>query len=78
MSYDPVSGQLTVCPETSDWATQARLEQTRVIAAANRTAGRTVVSSLRILLPGAASVPSPADAGPAGPSPAAPTGLTKD
>ncbi|MFE4540220.1 DciA family protein [Streptomyces scopuliridis] len=42
MSYDLDSGRLTVCPETSAWATQTRLEQTRVIAAANKAAGRTV------------------------------------
>lgn len=73
VAYDPDSGRLTVCPETSAWATQARLEQTRVIAAANKAAGRTVVSSLRILPPGAAPVPAPAEAAPA-PAPAAPTG----
>ncbi|MFB7552583.1 DciA family protein [Streptomyces sp. NPDC056154] len=72
VSYDPDSGRLTVCPESTAWATKARLEQTRVIAAANKAAGRTVVSSLRILPPGAAPVPGPADAAPA--APAAPTG----
>lgn len=74
VSYDPDSGQLTVCPEATAWATKARLEQTRIIAAANKSAGRTVVSSLRILPPGAAPFPSPADAVPADPAPAAPTG----
>ncbi|GGU15275.1 hypothetical protein [Streptomyces lateritius] len=56
------------------WATKAWLEQTRVIAAANKAAGRTVVRALRILPPGAAPVPGPADAVPADPAPAAPTG----
>ncbi|WP_308408582.1 DUF721 domain-containing protein [Streptomyces sp. AC627_RSS907] len=74
VSYDADSGRLTVCPESSAWATKARLEQTRVIAAANKAAGRTVVSALRILPPGAAPVPGPADAVPADPAPAAPTG----
>ncbi|MEV8626463.1 hypothetical protein [Streptomyces sp. NPDC051079] len=59
MAYDPDSGWLTVCPASSAWATQARLEQTRVITAANQAAGRTVVSSPRILPPGAAPVPRP-------------------
>ncbi|MFF0451564.1 DciA family protein [Streptomyces sp. NPDC004609] len=74
VSYDPDTGRLTVCPESTAWATKARLEQTRVIAAANKAGGRTVVSSLRILPPGAAPVPGPADAVPADPAPAAPTG----
>lgn len=74
VSYDPDSGRLTVCPESTAWATQARLEQTRVIAAANKAAGRTVVSALRILPPGAAPVPGPADAVPVFPAPAAPAG----
>ncbi|WP_329167309.1 DciA family protein [Streptomyces sp. NBC_01717] len=29
VSYDPDSGQFTVCPESAAWATQTRLEQTR-------------------------------------------------
>ena len=74
VSYDADSGRLTVCPESSAWATKARLEQTRVVAAANKAAGRTVVRALRILPPGAAPVPGPAAAVPADPAPAAPTG----
>ncbi|GGU61134.1 DciA family protein [Streptomyces lavendofoliae] len=78
VSYDPDSGQLTVCPESSAWATKARLEQTRIIAAANKAAGRTVVNSLRILPPGTAPVPAPAsDVAPADLAPAAPTGPVK-
>ncbi|MEU0663928.1 DciA family protein [Streptomyces lavendulocolor] len=77
VSLDPDSGRLTVCPESTAWATKARLEQTRIIAAANETAGRTVVSSLRILPPSAAPVPAPADAAPADQTPAAPTGPAK-
>nr|WP_240964109.1 DUF721 domain-containing protein [Streptomyces sp. C1-2] len=57
VSYDADSGRLTVCPKSSAWATKARLEQTRIIAAANKAAGRTVVNSLRVLPPGA--VPRP-------------------
>ncbi|WP_030423096.1 DUF721 domain-containing protein [Streptomyces sp. NRRL F-5065] len=78
VAFDPDSGRLTVCPESSAWATKARLEQTRVIAAANKAAGRTVVRALRILPPGAAPVPAPAsDAAPADLAPAAPTGPVK-
>ncbi|MEV0694054.1 DciA family protein [Streptomyces sp. NPDC050388] len=64
VSYDADSGQLTVCPESSAWATKARLEQTRIIAAANQSAGRTVVRSLRILAPGSVPAPEPADVDP--------------
>ncbi|MFI1568341.1 DciA family protein [Streptomyces sp. NPDC020490] len=64
VSYDPDSGQLTVCPESAAWATKARLEQTRIIAAANQSAGRTVVRTLRILAPGTVPLPEPADADP--------------
>ncbi|MEU8718225.1 DUF721 domain-containing protein [Streptomyces sp. NPDC048663] len=35
VSYDADSGQLMVCPESAAWATKTRLEQTRIIAAAN-------------------------------------------
>ncbi|MFD7095799.1 DciA family protein [Streptomyces xanthophaeus] len=73
VAFDPDSGRLTVCPESMAWATKTRLEQTRVIAAANKAAGRTVVSSLRILAPGAAPIPG-ADAVLVDPAPAAPTG----
>ncbi|MEU3520952.1 DciA family protein [Streptomyces sp. NPDC006654] len=71
VAYDADSGQLTVCPESAAWATKARLEQTRIVAAANQSAGRTVVRSLRILAPGTMPVPADADtqhtAAPAGP-----------
>ncbi|MET8746172.1 DUF721 domain-containing protein [Streptomyces sp. NPDC004728] len=75
--FDPDSGRLTVCPESSAWATKARLEQTRVIAAANKAAGRIVVNSLRILPPGAMPAPGPADVAAADPVPAAPTSPAK-
>ncbi len=52
VSYDPDFGRLTVCPESTAWATEARLEQTRVITAANKAAGRAIVRALRILPPG--------------------------
>ncbi|MFF8618153.1 DciA family protein [Streptomyces sp. NPDC015350] len=64
VGYDADTGQLTVCPESSAWATQTRLEQARVIEVANESAGRTVVRTLKILAPGTMAVPEPADAGP--------------
>ncbi|MEU2730581.1 DciA family protein [Streptomyces griseoviridis] len=64
VSYDADAGQLTVCPESAAWATKARLEQTRIIAATNQSAGRRVVRSLRILAPGTVAVTEPADSGP--------------
>ncbi|MFD3937845.1 DciA family protein [Streptomyces sp. NPDC058611] len=33
VAFDPDSGQLTVCPESTGWATKARLEQTRALGA---------------------------------------------
>ncbi|MFF3088824.1 DciA family protein [Streptomyces nojiriensis] len=65
VGFDPESGQLTVCPDSSAWATKARLEQARVIAAANAAAGSTVVRSLRILPPSTVPAPDPADDAPA-------------
>ncbi|MER5696105.1 DciA family protein [Streptomyces mirabilis] len=56
VGYDADSGRLTVCPESAAWATKLRLEQARVIGAANESAGRKVVRGLRILAPG--SVPA--------------------
>ncbi|MFB9593713.1 DUF721 domain-containing protein [Streptomyces racemochromogenes] len=70
VAYDPDSGWLTVCPDSTAWATKARLEQTRLIAAANKAAGRTVVNSLWILPP--APVSAPADAALADLAPACP------
>ncbi|MFJ4329158.1 DUF721 domain-containing protein [Streptomyces tricolor] len=70
VGYDADAGRLTICPKSSAWATKVRLEQARIIAAANESAGRTVVRSLRILAPG--SVPEPASVDPA--PAAAPTG----
>jgi predicted nucleic acid-binding Zn ribbon protein len=72
VSYDADSGRLTVCPESTAWATTARLEQTRIVDAANKSAGRTVVRALRILAPGSVAVPDQVDVVPA--TAAAPTG----
>ncbi len=68
VSYDADSGRLTVCPDSTAWATKARMEQTRVIATANKAAGRTVVRALRILPPGSAPASDPADIAPAVPA----------
>ncbi|MFD5557647.1 DUF721 domain-containing protein [Streptomyces sp. NPDC127068] len=77
VSYDSDSGRLTVCVESTARATKARLEQTRIVAAANKAAGRTVVRALRILPPGAAPAPGPAATVPADPAPAVPSGPVK-
>ncbi|MFB6989519.1 DUF721 domain-containing protein [Streptomyces sp. NPDC056304] len=54
------SGRLTVCPESSAWATKARLAQARVIEIANKAAGR-VVFTPWARPPGAVPVPEPVD-----------------
>ncbi|MFK0182375.1 DciA family protein [Streptomyces xanthochromogenes] len=72
VGFDADSGRLTVCPESSAWATKARLEQTRVVAAANKAAGRQVVSALRILPPGAVPMPDRTDVAPEQAVPAVP------
>ncbi|MFD4577275.1 DUF721 domain-containing protein [Streptomyces sp. NPDC058417] len=69
VGYDADSGRLTVCPESAAWATKARLEQTRIVEAANKAAGCQVVSALRILPPGAVPRPARTDVAP---EPAAP------
>ncbi|MGA5564336.1 DUF721 domain-containing protein [Streptomyces platensis] len=72
VGYDAGTGRLTVCPESSAWATKTRLEQARVIATANESAGRTVVRTLKVLAPGTVPVTESADADPE--PAAAPTG----
>ncbi|WP_051866191.1 DUF721 domain-containing protein [Streptomyces griseus] len=73
VGYDADSGRLTVCPESAAWATKLRLEQARVVQAANESAGRTVVRGLRILAPGSVPVSEPDAVAPA----AAPNGPVK-
>lgn len=53
-----------MCPESAAWATKTRLDEARVIAAANKSAGRTVVRALKILTPGTVPAREPADTGP--------------
>ncbi|MEV5141778.1 DUF721 domain-containing protein [Streptomyces syringium] len=64
VGYDADSGRLTVCPESTAWATKLRLERARVIAAANTAAGRTVVRAVRILAPGSVPMSESADGAP--------------
>ncbi|WP_229888141.1 DUF721 domain-containing protein [Streptomyces olivaceoviridis] len=64
VGYDADTGRLTVCPESAAWAMKTRLEQARVIAAANESAGRTVVRALKILASGMVPTREPADADP--------------
>ncbi|MFF5147881.1 DUF721 domain-containing protein [Streptomyces sp. NPDC013157] len=73
VGYDADSGRLTVCPESAAWATKLRLEQARVVQAANESAGRTVVRGLQILVPGSVPAPEPDGVAPA----AAPNGPVK-
>lgn len=62
-----------MCLESAAWATKTRLERDRVIAAANESAGRTVVRALKILAPGTVPMREPADADPEPePAPAGP------
>jgi predicted nucleic acid-binding Zn ribbon protein len=73
VGYDADSGRLTVCPESAAWATKLRLEQARVVQAANESAGRAVVRGLRILTPGSVPVTETDGVAPA----AAPKGPVK-
>ncbi|GGW87294.1 hypothetical protein GCM10010350_84480 [Streptomyces galilaeus] len=66
MGYDADSGQLTVCPESS-WATKTRLEQTRIVDAANKAAAGRSCAPPRILAPGSIPAPEPDDTAPTGP-----------
>ncbi|MER5781300.1 DUF721 domain-containing protein [Streptomyces mobaraensis] len=66
VGYNADSGRLTVQPDSAAWATKTRLEQTRIIEAANTSASRTVVRALRILPPGTPPASNP-------PGPVAPT-----
>ncbi|MFD9458593.1 DciA family protein [Streptomyces sp. NPDC059985] len=61
VGYDAERGELTLRPESTAWATKARLEQAHVIEAANSAAGHTVVRTLRILPPGAVPALEPDD-----------------
>ncbi|CAK7288451.1 DciA family protein [Streptomyces misionensis] len=64
VGYDADTRRLTVCQVSAAWATKTRLEQARIIATANESAGRTVVRTLKILAPGTVPVRERADAEP--------------
>ncbi|MCX5097741.1 DciA family protein [Streptomyces sp. NBC_00365] len=64
VGYDADSGRLTLCPESTARVTKLRLEQTRVVEAANMSAGQTVVCALRILAPGSVPASEPTDVAP--------------
>lgn len=61
VGYDADSGRLTVCPESAAWATKLRLEQARVIGAANESAGRTSCAACGSSRPVPFPVPELAD-----------------
>ncbi|MFJ3099547.1 hypothetical protein [Streptomyces hydrogenans] len=62
---------------TRAWAKPRQREQARIVTAANKTAGRIILTSLRILLPSAAPVSTPANVAQADLALAAPTGPVK-
>jgi predicted nucleic acid-binding Zn ribbon protein len=66
--FDADSGQLTLRPESTAWATKARIEQARIIRDANKAAGKQAVRTIRVLAPG--SVPASATAADTAPVPA--------
>ncbi|MFE6270448.1 DciA family protein [Streptomyces goshikiensis] len=50
--YDAERGELTLCPDSTTWATKARLEASRIIADANRSTRTGAVRTVRVLSPG--------------------------
>lgn len=52
VGYETDTGELTLRPDSTAWATKARMETARIIAAANRAAGRQTVRTVRVLAPG--------------------------
>ncbi|NUV30813.1 MULTISPECIES: DciA family protein [Streptomyces] len=59
--YNPKTGTLTLCPDSSAWRTRTVHEQAGIIAAVNKSAGRTVVRAVRILAPRPLPAPAPPD-----------------
>ncbi|ASY37040.1 MULTISPECIES: DciA family protein [unclassified Streptomyces] len=59
VGYDADTGCLTLSPRSPVWATEARLRQAQIIEAANASAGRTVVRTVRVLTPGTGPAPDP-------------------
>ncbi|MGW2583600.1 DciA family protein [Streptomyces virginiae] len=60
VSYDAERGELTLRPDSTTWATKARLEAPRIIADANRSARTDAVRTVRVLSPGPLPTPSTA------------------
>ncbi|MFD9572654.1 DciA family protein [Streptomyces sp. NPDC059982] len=60
VSYDAERGELTLRPDSTTWATKARLEASRIVADANRSARTEAVRTVRVLSPG--PLPSPSAA----------------
>ncbi|MFJ7786919.1 DciA family protein [Streptomyces albidoflavus] len=59
--YNPKTGALTLCPDSAAWRTRTVHEQANIIAAMNKSAGRTVVRAVRILAPRPLPAPAPPD-----------------
>ncbi|ESP95902.1 hypothetical protein B591_29764 [Streptomyces sp. GBA 94-10 4N24] len=59
--YNPKTGTLTLCPDSAAWRTRTVHEQANIIAAMNKSAGRTVVRAVRILAPRPLPAPAPPD-----------------
>ncbi|MFE9222727.1 DciA family protein [Streptomyces lavendulae] len=57
VGYDEERGELTLRPDSTTWATKARLEALRIIADANRAARTEAVRTVHVLSPG--SLPAP-------------------
>ncbi|MCM2394403.1 DciA family protein [Streptomyces albipurpureus] len=75
VGYEPDTGELTLRPDSAAWATKARMETARILAAANRAAGKQAVRTVRVLAPGPVTAASATAADPAAPvRTAAPTG----
>ncbi|MGX9923545.1 DciA family protein [Streptomyces sp. NPDC002248] len=72
VGYDANTGRLTLSPRTPLWATETRLRQAQIIEAANASAGRTVVRTVRVLTPGTRPTPAPAASAGEGPTAPAP------
>ncbi|MFD4756356.1 DciA family protein [Streptomyces sp. NPDC058426] len=72
VGYDANTGRLTLSPRTPLWATETRLRQAQIIEAANASAGRTVVHTVRVLTPGTGPTPAPAASAGGGPTAPAP------
>ncbi|WP_329391473.1 DciA family protein (plasmid) [Streptomyces sp. NBC_01351] len=60
VGYDAERGELTLRPDSTAWATKARLQTSRIIANANQSARTEAVRMVRVLPPGLLPSPSAA------------------